>query len=321
MINDTLLRLVPPILRARDFRLYTRDGRRMVDLWQYGGAAILGHTPAGLLRSLKNTAERGLFAPLPHPQENRFLKALSSLFAMGSPESPGLTFRLYRSDTALCHALISGGCFVPVDTPFPDPAIPLASKTSTPTPAEPPSPIGSTPLLWRPFMDMALPNDRPLIPVLPLPWPDAPRVLALPQAPASALPVDLPPGQEPALSRGRESAAFPPSEIISPLALTAATRSVYDLIAATPARGRVRYPRIEAALTKSTWRRQGIYLYCDADDKAYTDIFKQFLEQGFLIPPTQGLPLILPGVLSAGEETKLAACLRTISKGVFYGKQ
>jgi hypothetical protein len=102
--------------------------------------------------------------------------------------------------------------------------------------------------------------------------------------------------------------------------LTAATRSVYDLIAATPARGRVRYPHIEEALTNSVWKRQGIYLYCGADldnesaDKyVYAEIFKQFLEQGFLIPPAQNQPLILPGVLSAGEETKLA--------GAFYGKQ
>ncbi|GHV77706.1 hypothetical protein AGMMS49942_25270 [Spirochaetia bacterium] len=248
MDTNSLLRLVPPILRARDFRLYTRNGRRLVDLWQYGGAAILGHTPAGLLRALKNTAERGLFAPLPHPQEQRFIKALAVLL-------PGMTFRLYRSDTAL-------RCALP-----------------------------STPILWRPFLDTVLPPDRPLIPVLPLPWPDAPRVLALP----STLP----------------EAAFPASELLSPLTLAAATRSVYDLIAATPARGRVHYPRIEEALTKSVWKKQGIYLYCDAkvDDEIYTETFKQFLEQGFLIPPAQDQPLILPGVLSAGEEAKLAECI------------
>lgn len=283
MHNKPLLRLVPPILRARDFRLYTQNGRRLVDLWQYGGAAILGHTPAGLLRTLKNTAERGLFAPLPHPQEKRLIKALSSLFAgAGTGGTTGLTFRFYRSDTALRHALAAGGCSVPEDASFSDPALsPL-----------PPAP---TPIRWRPFLD--LPPDRPLIPVLPLPWPDAPRVLVLPSTLQEA------------------DTAFPASELLSPLTLAAATRSVYDLIAATPARGRVHYPRIEEALTKSVWQRRGIYLYCGADmvdetadEYVYAEIFKHFLEQGFLIPPAQDQPLMLPGVLSAGEEAKLAKC-------------
>ncbi|WP_010262319.1 hypothetical protein [Treponema primitia] len=263
MINETLLRRVPPILRARDFRLYTQDGRRLVDLWQYGGAAILGHTPAGLLRTLKNTAQRGLFAPLPHPQEKRLLKALATLL-------PGMTFRLYRSDTALRHALEAGG--------FPEP------------------------VLWRPFRDSALPPDQPCIPVLPLPWSDALGVLAVPPETA---------------------AAFPPSEIISAVILAAATRGVYDLIAATPARGQVSYPRIEEALANEAaagrWLRQGIYLHCslqrssprspDLNDEAYGKIFTHFLEHGFLIPPDQNQPLILPWVLSAGEESKLAELL------------
>jgi hypothetical protein len=148
-----------------------------------------------------------------------------------------------------------------------------------------------------------IPPDRPFIPVLP--WPDAPRVLALPSA------------------QPETDAVFPASELISPLALAAATRSVYDLIAATPARGHIHYPRIEEALTKSAWQRRGIYLYCGAGlgDTAYTEIFKHFLEQGFLIPPSRNQPLILPGILSAGEEAKLAVCLRDFPHGAFYGNQ
>ena len=86
----SLLREIPAVLRARDFRLYTDGGKRLVDLWQNGGAAILGHTPPSLLRELKNTASRGLYAPFPHFLEGRFLKALSSIF-------PGRDFRLYAA--------------------------------------------------------------------------------------------------------------------------------------------------------------------------------------------------------------------------------
>jgi hypothetical protein len=34
-----------------------------------------------------------------------------------------------------------------------------------------------------------------------------------------------------------------------------------------------------------------------------------FLEKGFLLPPSPHEPLILPGMLSQGEETKLANLL------------
>jgi hypothetical protein len=268
MIDETLLRRLPPVVRARDFRLYTQDGRRLVDLWQNNGAAVLGHTPTGMLRALKNAAERGLYAPLPHSQERRLHKALSALL-------PGMSFRLYRG-AALFRALGAED--------FPDPALPAAPGTA-------PSPSG--PMLWRPFLDSDLPSDRPLIPVLPMPWPDALCVLALPPAPA-------------------ETAPLPPdSQLIPPTILAAATRGVYDLIAAKAARGRQRYPRIEDALAEKKWLRRGIYLCRNppADDEAYAALFQRFLEQGFLLPPVRTHPLILPGILSPGEEAKLAALL------------
>ncbi|MDR3145398.1 MAG: hypothetical protein LBU21_03905, partial [Treponema sp.] len=73
MEEFVLLRLLPRIRRARDFRLYTEDGKRLVDLWQDGGRALLGHTPPALFREIKNTAARGLAAPLPGFHEARLL--------------------------------------------------------------------------------------------------------------------------------------------------------------------------------------------------------------------------------------------------------
>jgi hypothetical protein len=265
MIEETLLRLLPPVVRARDFRLYTQDGRRLVDLWQNNGAAVLGHTPGGILRALKNAAERGLYAPFPHSQEGRFHKALAALL-------PGMSFRLYRGDAALLRFLGAEG--------FPDPALGEAMPLSAP-------------LLWRPFLDSAPPRDRPLVPVLPLPWPGTLRVLALPPAPAASAPLP------------------PESQLIPPSILAAATRGVYDLIAANAVRGRMPYPRIEEALAEKKWLRRGIYLCRSGppDDEAYAALFRHFLEQGFLLPPVRTHPLILPGVLSPGEEAKLAGLL------------
>jgi hypothetical protein len=275
MIDEALLRLLPPVVRARDFRLYTRDGRRLVDLWQHNGAAALGHTPTGVLRALKNAAERGLYAPLPHQQERRFHKALSALL-------PGMGFRFYRGEAALLRALGMDA--------FPDPAL---------GPALPPAAQPATPLLWRPFLDSAFPPDRALVPVLPQPWPDALCVLALPPVPAEGAAAETVP-------------AIPPSQLIPPSILAAATRGVYDLVAATPARGRLDYPRVEQALAGNAWRRRGIYLSLSSavDNGTYAALFQGFLERGFLIPPVQTQPLILPGVLSEGEEAKLGETIR-----------
>ncbi|MDR3342738.1 MAG: hypothetical protein LBT14_08135 [Treponema sp.] len=287
MAEQLLLRKIPPVLRARDFYLYTQGGQRLVDLWQYGGAAVLGHTPPHVLRELKNTANRGLFTPFPHPLENRLLKALSRIF----PES---TCRVYADEASLRRALAEAG--FPENRPFPDPAVFPDEPLSTPGPS-----------LWRPFLqDQSAENASPrtpvtrqggstelLVPVLP--WALAPKVLV----------IGL---------RDEQVNRFPPSDILSPVLLTAAVRSIYDLIAAMPERGSVAFPHIPEALAHSTWRRRGIYLYYPEllDAEQYSTLFLHFLESGFLLPPSENLPLILPGALSPGEEAKLAALLRFI---------
>jgi hypothetical protein len=266
----SLLREVPPVLRARDFRLYIQGGGRLLDLWQYGGAAVLGHTPSGVLRELKNTAERGLFTPFPHPLENRFTKALSRLF-------PGKGFRVYAQETSLRHALATGGYTFQGAAPFPDPAIQRLD------PAVPLS-------LWRPFLeDEPLPPSRLLIPVLP--WALSPRVLVIP-----------------------ESLELPPSDMLSPVILAAGTRSLYDLIAAASERGKLRFPKIQQALRQSKWQRRGIYLHYGEplDKESYRSLFLHFLEGGFLLPPCQDTPLIIPGILSPGEELRLAELLQEV---------
>jgi hypothetical protein len=285
-----LLHLVPPIRRAREFRLYTEDGRRLADLWQYGGAAVLGHTPPGVLRELKNTAERGLFAPLPSRLEGRFIKALSRLF-------PGRVFRVYAGEHTLEGALARADYAPRRD--WPDPALGAPGVPDTPPyPAHPGAPGFPHPgplSLWRPFLHtgdqrgLAVPGDIPaLMPVLP--QGQAPWVLAL----------------DPSVG-GR----FPPSDIIAPVTLAAAARGIYDLIAAAPERGVPCFPRINRALSQGPWRRRGIYLRLGETPgvDSYTRLFQRFLEGGFLLPPGPGLPLILPGLLSPGEEAKLAGLL------------
>jgi hypothetical protein len=258
--ENYLLNLVPVILRARGFRLYS-NGRRIVDLWQNGGSAVLGHTPPNVLREIKNTASRGLYAPMPHFLRGRYLKALSKLL-------PGYHFNLYMSAPAALEQLFNKGSAV----------------------------------LWRPYVNpkepFALPDEKKtsiIIPILPgvQSWrSDLPQGLCVAALQAGAL------------------SLLPEDDILPPVLLAAAARGIYDLLAA-PDRGTLRIPRINKALQNSPWRRKGIYLYLEKTPRLeeWNAHFSRFLAGGFLIPPVPSQPLILPNILSDGEEAALAALL------------
>jgi len=252
-----LLRQVPTVLRARDFRLYTGEGR-LVDLWQNNGAAILGHTPPSLLRELKNTASRGLYAPFPHFLETRYHKALSRIF-------PDRAFRLYAAPPPGLETLVANGSAA----------------------------------LWRPFADSASPLGVPESP--PILIPIVPGI----QAWRNGLPLGL-------CVLAAKDAATIGGDFLPPVLLAVAIRGVYDLISAAPARANPVYPRIAKALKNNeAWQRNGIYLTPrqKPSQEEWAALFRRFLENGFLLPPLPSQPLILPGILSPGEETKLASLL------------
>jgi len=281
--NTALLQLLPNVLRARDFYLYLEGGKRITDLWRWGGRAILGHKPPKVLTEMKNAAERGLFCPLPHPLQRRFTKALLEFF-------PGKTFRLYRDESSLRRTLADAGLVAAGEGALYDPVF-----------APPDLPHEALKVsLWRPFLQdapgsttadtAAAANFAALVPVLPFPLGPAALVL-----PAGA------------------DTSFPPGDIIPPVLLAAAARALYNLAAVQktlPAnRDWPNYPKLRKALSDNLWRRNGIYLTLaqpDMDGEKYELLFRRFLEGGFLIPPTATEPLILPLTMSAGEEAKLA---------------
>ena len=265
----SLLRLVPTVTRARDFRLYTKNRQRLVDLWQNGGAAILGHTPPSILKELKNTASRGLYAPFPHFLEDRYIKALSRIF-------PGRNFRLYAAPPPKLETLI-------------------ADRYAA---------------LWRPFLDsnapLSVPENSPpvLIPVVPgiQGWREG--------LPCGLCVLAVTPDFE-------KTNDVPSGDFLSPVLLAVAARGLYDLIAVVPQRAKLKYSRVEKALKNNQpvngrWRRQGIYLtpLQEPSHEEWAALFRRFLEEDFLLPPVPYQPAILPGVLSPGEEAKLA-CLLT----------
>src|SRR5690606_3022142 len=99
---------LPPIRRARDFRLYSFSGTRFLDLWQNQGRAYWGHTPRGLRNTLKNRISPALFSPLPHPMYRKVLKFVDAVF-------PGYAPRLYGSQAEAETALRARGFDLPSD--------------------------------------------------------------------------------------------------------------------------------------------------------------------------------------------------------------
>jgi len=271
--KDDLLRLVPQVLRARGWRLYTAKNAvakenmaafRLVDLWQYGGRAVLGHTPSGMLRAFKNSAERGLFAALPHAAEQRFYKALSVLF-------PGLSFRLYLPE------------YIPQ----------LLKKI----PAEKQA-------VWRPFLDKQ-PAAPVLLPVLPCAFPGIPAVIAfnpkdtaLPEFPPSQL---MPPVSLAAAARGIYDLLANPGR--GKIRFTKIENSVQKSAVWKQQGIYLSFVDTSASGNSADIAVNGIV------PQKYAALFTAFLEKGFLLPPSIEDPAILPGELSPGEEAKLAAAL------------
>ena len=148
MAEASLLAEVPRVGRARGFRLYDTAGRRLVDLWQAGGGAILGHRPLRASNALKDALARGLAAPLVSPWEARLLKALAVRFP---------SYRAFRLHATLERALAAASRWLgrrvePADLADPGLGTPGCG------------PVG----LWRPFLpEGGDPRPRVLVPVCP----------------------------------------------------------------------------------------------------------------------------------------------------------
>ncbi|MCL2834137.1 MAG: hypothetical protein FWD78_13280 [Treponema sp.] len=301
-ISDSeILRLLPPVLRARGYYLYLDSGRRLCDFWQLGGAAILGHKPPSVVTELKNYAERGLFAPLPHHTEGRFLKALGKLF----PAKNGLQykFRIYSDKHSMFKALENAGFEA---NNIPDPAFPHDSNAESNS--EKNNAIKKPVSIWRPFLGSANFESQIYLPVLP--WSLSPPVLVLEDL-VQDKSVQNDSVQNESVQEESPDKKLRPGDLVSPVILAGAARAVYDLIAAADNGQRPRFARVEKALAASgKFQKQGIYITPRPGAGVdWIDLWKHFLENGFLLPPDPAEPLILPGVLSPGEEAKLAELL------------
>lgn len=268
-----LLRQLPQIRRARDYRLYTGDGRRLIDLWQYGGRAVLGHTIPRQLRELKNSASRGLFVPFPNHFEGRLEKAFRRLF-------PERVMRIYNDTESLREGFKKVEFTYPPEHLLPDPAFGHSADHHTTA-------------LWRPFLDDAktlYDSLDILLPVLPFSWMSSLIIVLL---------------------KKTVSDRFPPSDLVSSVISSGLLASVLALMRQSEKSDHSGLTQNLAHTSWQHRGIYLANQYCN-DDGAYEKMFVRFLNDGFLIPPKKTLPLILPvkpDSLSHGELIKLSGLL------------
>jgi hypothetical protein len=96
MTDDTLeakrLRMLPPVRRARLWRLYAENGERYLDFWMDGGRSILGAKGTGIGTAAKAAIDSGLTRPFPSVREARLEKALLTAYPAYA------AVRLYRDE-------------------------------------------------------------------------------------------------------------------------------------------------------------------------------------------------------------------------------
>jgi hypothetical protein len=288
-----LVNLVPPIKRARGYRLYDYGGRRYLDLWQNGGYAILGHRFGTLTRVLKSTISRGLIFDLPSIYRRRLLRELEKRY-------PG--FKAFFVFSSLEKAL--------------DFVSRVMGKTVSRVDICDPARGESGPVSYdRPFLgtkasgsDALGSSGKPkaLLPVFPFKIGASPVILCLGEKPAAAVygECEL---SEPVPG---ESRPFDESSI-SPLLLAGLLRSIYDL-------DRFRPPSwYEKPLLHSDagWIQRGPYIAPRFEAKLYSGVFREFLAEGLLLSPRHEVPSILPGEASDGEMKKMVRLFCKFPKG------
>ena len=71
--------MLPVVMRARGYHLYTQKGDRLLDMYLNNGALIFGHNPESQVRKLKNLLSRGLVTSLPSILGERLKQSLANI--------------------------------------------------------------------------------------------------------------------------------------------------------------------------------------------------------------------------------------------------
>lgn len=286
MSGDLGYEALPPIRRARGYRLYDEGGRRFLDMYLDGGSAILGHRPEHMLRSLKSSAAKGLWASFPGKDIPRLKKAIAGLCApvssmtgkRGYKISPAV--QLFRNRERLLAFCASAKLVDPMTLPV-DECSSAARDGAL--------------FLWRPFAfgfwerllddeSLMLPELLRIVPVLPVPGDFAPWALLSLRRIEDA----------PSRDYGNED---PISASVAALTATA----VNDLLRKVAEPGSPWPSFAEGAVSSLLWQRIGPYLVWKLDRDSYALFRASALKRRIVLPSSPDVPAIIPFSVTEGE--------------------
>ena len=259
---------LPTVRRARDFHLYTEDGRRLLDLYLDGGGALLGHRSDRRAAEMKNVLGRGLAGNLPSGYGARLARILRHVLPghgwFGIAASDDDAWRLLRERRAG--------------------AVPSLGEVADP-------------LYDRDWRTAAVAWWRPLCGEQP---PDGAWLDGGPAALLHRLPFRIGAGPVTVSTREPVTGAAQPHAVgsVSPLLLSGAAVALGHLARGAPQRlaGAARWPSKLGA-----WRRSGVYLLADYPRRQHAAVHAAFLAAGVLLNPDHSGPNVLPGSASPGE--------------------
>lgn len=272
---DELLRLLPPIRRARGNRLYAADGRRFLDLWMDGGRGVMGEAERPARGYAANAVDKGLVHPYPGLYDARLVKALLRAW-------PGFgAVRLYAEESAALAAAgrVLGGAA----------ARPLDPAGRAPGSSGPVAAGRAAFMLARPFLPAAAYGACAL------------AIVRLPLAAALS----------PAALMAADEEAFGPEagDIVPGMRCYAAARAL-DSLARAPGRGYDEpHWRLFDRRMGRFFERRGPYLLARCEEGAYRRFFEAALAGGALVAPRWDEPAAVPADFDDGELKRLAAAL------------
>ncbi|HHU36615.1 MAG TPA: hypothetical protein GXZ47_05215 [Treponema sp.] len=294
-LKDAIRTRYGSVRRAHEYHLYTAKGKRLLDLYQEAGSAILGWRAGKSKLVFKSMLDRGLTGSFPCDAEGELVRAVQEVVPQYSE------VRWYVSQEKArraCAGFLDLWSEIPL----------MESPLLHPEASSDIGPGGDSPLsaakelrgvqLWRPWLDEAfyamsdrvdsafLHSVHETLDTMVLSSP-------LPFASGVTLAVFAPRSKE-ALAR------IPPSDSVAPALLSALARAFHDLSAAIFARTESDWI-VYDEFVGQWWDRRGPYLVPKMRPSRYTQFFYSCLDQGLLISPNYHVPSIIPFTADLGE--------------------
>lgn len=280
LANNQLSRILPPILRAREYWLYSKSARYL-DMYLGEGRALYGYRPLRLTQTIKNTLSKGIYPPYP----NIALPKINAIMQRRFPNNSHIV--IYATRTRALRELSTITGFSIQAEHLLDPALPPSFPPLSPTPYPKEAPVIG---FSRPYIDT--PKADIIFPVTPLPWPDAPQIVcASPQW---------------NMLRG---------DAISPVLLSALKHTLLLEHSTNPSakltewRSRTRSDWIQPASVlrkdianhKWSWNISSQYLVWNGSSERYQKLVRALLEKLIIIHPYPRGVSIIPFVCSAND--------------------